>query len=331
MTGLVRRRRVTVPEQRWAELWHDSGVGPPEGGSPESELSAVGELSAVDIEVWDLAGPPPGPVELVVLPYLAGTAGLDGLTGLPGLQVVQTLTAGYDNVLPYLPDGVTLCNAAGVHDTSTAELAVALTLAAQRGLADFARAARTGAWLFGVRPALADRRVLLLGTGGVGRAIAARLAPFEVVLTRVASHARSDAAGRVHGVDELPRLLPAHDVVILAVPLTGATRGLVDAGFLAAMPDGGLLVNVARGPVVVTDDLVAEVSTGRLRAALDVTDPEPLPPGHPLWSCPGVLISPHVGGNTSAFEPRARALLRDQLRRLVSGRPLRNVVAGPAR
>jgi phosphoglycerate dehydrogenase-like enzyme len=146
----------------------------------------------------------------------------------------------------------------------------------------------------------------------------------------VASRARDDEHGRVHASSELPELLPRHDLVILICPLTEATRGLVDAGFLAAMPDGAMLVNVSRGPVVVTDALVAELATGRLRAALDVTDPEPLPPGHPLWTTPNTLISPHVGGDSSAFPPRARALLRAQLTRFAAGEPLSNMVAGPA-
>jgi phosphoglycerate dehydrogenase-like enzyme len=308
------RLSVSVPDDRWLQLW-------PGGHDP------------LDVAIWDLTGPPPatpsGP-HLVVVPYLGGTTGLDRLAAVPGLRVVQTLTAGYENVRPFVPDGVILCTAAGVHDASTAELAVGLAIAALRGLGEFARAAHTGAWLFSHRRSLADRTVLLVGAGGVGGAIARRLAGFEVDVTRVGSRARDDAAGHVHGVDELAALLPSHDVVFLAVPLTAATRGLVDKEFLAAMPDGALVVNVARGPVVVTGDLLAEVSTGRLNAALDVTDPEPLPAQHPLWQLPNVLISPHVGGNTSAFVPRARALLRDQLTRFAQGSPLRNQVAGPA-
>jgi phosphoglycerate dehydrogenase-like enzyme len=244
------------------------------------------------------------------------------------VRVWQTLSAGYESVLPYLPEGVTLCNARGVHDASTAELAVGLALAALRGLGEFARAQTEGRWLPGTRRSLADRSVLLLGAGSVGEAVARRLDPFEVALTRVATTPRDDERGHVHGVDELPALLPRHDVVIVVVPLTDSTRGLVDAGFLAAMPDGALLVNAARGPVVDTGALVAELSAGRLGAALDVTDPEPLPPGHPLWTTPNTLISPHVGGDTTAFPSRARALLRDQLSRFAAGRPLRNVVAG---
>ncbi len=302
---------VTVPDERWLDLW-------PEGAAP------------LEARVWDLRGEPPVDPELVVMPYMGAGTVADRLAGLPRLRVVQLLTAGYDDVRRNLPDGVTLANAGGVHDSSTAELAVGLTIAALRGIGDFARAQTQGRWLYAERPALADKRVLLVGVGGVGEAIAARLAPFDVSVTRVASRARDSEHGQVRGVEELARLLPVHDVVVLAVPLTEATTGLVDAGFLAAMPDAALLVNVSRGPVVDTDALLAELTSGRLRAALDVTDPEPLPPEHPLWRAPNTLISPHVGGNTSAFEPRARQMLREQLERFAAGRPLRYVVAGPS-
>ena len=173
---------------------------------------------------------------------------------------------------------------------------------------------------------MADKRVLLVGYGSVGAAVDARLAGFEVEVTRVARSARPGASPVVHGFDELTGLLPYADVVVLTVPLTDETRGLVDAAFLGALHDGALLVNAARGPVVVTDDLVAECASGRLLAALDVTDPEPLPADHPLWRLPNVLISPHVGGNTSAFFPRARRLLADQLGRYASGEPLAHVM-----
>lgn len=306
---------VTVPDERWLGLW-------PAGSAP------------VELVQWTMVDPYPAdrePPSVVVLPYMGKASVMHRLEAVPSVQVVQLLSAGYEAVLPLLPPGVTLANAAGVHDTSTAELAVALTVSALRGIGEFARAQSEGRWLGGTRPALADRRVLLIGVGNVGEAIADRLLPFEVSITRVGSRARDDARGRVHGVQQLAELLPEHEVVILACPLTEATRGLVDAAFLAAMPDGALLVNVARGPVVVTDDLVEALAGGRLYAALDVTDPEPLPPEHPLWRSPNTLISPHVGGDTTAFPPRARALLRDQLERFAAGRPLVNIVAGPVR
>lgn len=289
----------------------------------------------VRLRLWDLQGPPEAADEItiVVPPYLGGGR-LELLARLPNLRLVQTLTAGFDAVRPHLPPGVALANAVGVHDASTSELAVGLAIAALRGLPQFVRDQQQGRWQTEIRRSLADRRVLVVGYGGVGRAVAARLAPFEVTVTAVASRARP--AEQVHGVDELPNLLPRHDVVILTVPLNDATRGMVDAAFLAAMPDDALLVNVARGAVVRTDALVAELRAGRLIAALDVVDPEPLPAGHELWGLPGVLITPHVGGATTAMAPRAVAYLADQLRRAVAGEPLRGVVvptpwSGPAR
>ncbi len=304
-----------MPDQQWIDA---VGLGGDDG---------------LEVVPWDLhtAHPRAGEIEVVVPPYLDKHQQLGLLADLPSLRLVQLLTAGYEQVVPHLPDGVRLANAAGVHDTSTAELALTLVLASLRGIPPFVRAQERGEWLpTTFWPALADKRVLVVGYGNVGRAVVRRLLPFEVEVTAVASRARpgDELVDAVHGVDELSVLLPRHEVVIVIVPLSPATTGLVDAGFLAAMPDGALLVNVARGRVVDTEALVAETATGRLRAALDVTDPEPLPPTHPLWSAPGVLVSPHVGGASSAFLPRARALVRSQLRRYAAGDPVEHVVAG---
>ncbi len=301
---------ISLPDQEWIDL--------------------VGPLEGVEMVTWDLVGEPPRPDEIsfVVPPYMVASP-WQRLSLLPGLRVVQLLSAGYDNVLPSLPAGVHLANASGVHDASTAELAVTLTLSSLRGIPDYVAAQGRSQWLPAeTRQSLADKRVLILGYGGIGVAIARRLSGFEATLTAVASRARAgdELVASVRGVDELPSLLPEHDVVIVIVPLSEATTGLVDQKFLAAMPDGSLLVNVSRGKVVDTDALVAAVADGRIRAALDVTDPEPLPADHPLWSLPGVLITPHVGGVTTAFAPRAVALLREQIVAFAAGRPLRNVV-----
>jgi phosphoglycerate dehydrogenase-like enzyme len=273
----------------------------------------------------------PADCVLYVVPYMKRQpVKIRPLRDMRNLRVVQTLTAGVDDVLAQLDDvvpGVQLCNARGVHEASTAELALTLTLASLRGVPGFVRAQQQERWQGDFHPALADKNVLIVGYGSIGAAIEDRLVPFEVArVARVARSARTTERGPVHPLTELPALLPDADVVILSTPLNDSTRGLVNAEFLARMKDGALLVNVARGGVVDTKALLAELENGRITAALDVVDPEPLPQGHPLWQAPGVLISPHVGGPSSAFLPRAKRLLVDQLGRLVNQEPLRNVI-----
>jgi phosphoglycerate dehydrogenase-like enzyme len=263
-------------------------------------------------------------VAFYVTPYRLGAGVGDVIERMRSLEVVQTLTAGVDAVRSRVPQGVTLCNGRGIHDASTAELALALVLASLRGIPGFVRAQGRSSWEPGWRPALADKRVVLVGYGSIGEAIEARLRPFEVDVVRVARSARDG----VHPIGDLPGLLPDADVVILIVPLTGETRGLVDADFLATMKQGALLVNVARGAVVDTDALVAALHAGRVTAALDVFDTEPLPADSPLWDAPGLLVSPHVGGASSAMWPRAHRLVRDQLHRFAAGEPLWNVMSG---
>ncbi len=302
---------VTLPDEEWIER--------------------VGPVDGIEQICWDIVSDPERlqEAELVVPPYMGDRSVLTRLAELPRLRAVQLMSAGYDDVVPMVPPGVQLANATGVHDASTAELAVTLMLAALRGIPQFVRAQDAATWVPDhTRRSLADRRVLIVGYGSIGRSIARRLTGFEARMTAVASRARvgDELVERVHGIDELPELLPHHDVVVLIVPLSDSTRHLVDRKFLAALPDGAVVVNVARGPVVDTDALLEATQEGRILAALDVTDPEPLPDGHPLWSAPGVLITPHVGGATSAFPPRAAALLRDQLEAFAAGQPLRNVV-----
>ncbi|MFE9809482.1 2-hydroxyacid dehydrogenase [Streptomyces sp. NPDC005227] len=273
----------------------------------------------------------PADCAFYVVPYMKPPAvSQRPLPAMTSVRAVQTLSAGVDHVLPSLKSlrpGVVLCNARGVHEASTAELTLTLILASLRGVPDFVRGQDAEEWRSGFRPSLADKSVLIVGYGSIGSAIEDRLAPFELArVARVARSARTTERGPVRPLTELPSLLPESDVVVLSTPLTESTRGLVNADFLSRMKDGALLVNVARGPVVDTKALLAELESGRITAALDVTDPEPLPPGHPLWHAPGVLISPHVGGPTSAFWPRAKRLLAQQLTLFVNREPLRNVV-----
>lgn len=281
---------------------------------------------------WDLAAPldpdVAPDVDVVVVPhYFVRPGGFAVLHGLPRLRLVQLPSAGFEHALPHMPAGITLCNGRGVHSTGTGELALALTLAMQRGLPDAVAAQAQGRWSSPMLHSLADRRVVVVGAGSVGAAVVSRLRPFEVDVVQVGRSARDTADGHVHAVGELADLVRDADVVILVVPLDRSTHHLVDAALLRRMKDGALLVNLARGKVVDTDALLAELTSGRLRAALDVTDPEPLPPEHPLWHAPNVLITAHQGGNTDATEPRVAALVRRLLEDLLAGREPQNVVA----
>ena len=280
----------------------------------------------VDFVLWDMSGPAPAhDIDVVVPPYLRPVSVLQQLKGMH-VRLVQSQLVGYDGVEDVLPEGVVYANAASVHETSTAELTVALILAAQRGIPDFVRAAGAGHWAPAWHPSLADRRVLLVGYGGVGKAIESRLLPFEVELTRVANHERIDERGVIYDTGSLARLLPRAEIVIIVVPLTPSTTHLVDDTFLSQMADHSLLVNVARGKVADTDALIKHAKSGRLRLALDVTDPEPLPNGHPLFGMSNVLISPHVGGASSAMPSRAARLIEEQISRMTRGEAPINVI-----
>ncbi|MFG1602542.1 2-hydroxyacid dehydrogenase [Actinoplanes sp. NPDC049265] len=299
----------------------------------EKGRGLLGELPrGVVVEVCPDAGSlpsDPADVEFWVPPFLAGPDAAAMLSKLGRLRVVQLLSAGADVWIGRTPPQVTLCDGRGVHDRPMAEWVVGAAVAMMREFPAFARAQERGEWAYAdYTPTreLTGSRVLIVGAGSIGAAIERHLEPFDVRITRVARTARPEQD--VHGVEELPRLLPQADVVVLIVPLTESTRGLVDAAFLAAMPDGALLVNGARGPVVDTAALLTEVASGRISAALDVTDPEPLPPDHPLWRLPNVFITPHIGGTVRGMMPRAYALAGDQLRRYAAGQELINQVSG---
>jgi phosphoglycerate dehydrogenase-like enzyme len=283
------------------------------------------EVHAVDPDDGAPLPPSASEVEFYVPPLFPRQGAVDAMDAMGNLRVVQTLTAGIDVLRPRIPGGAMLCNARGIHDPSTAEWVLAAILGSVRELGFFAAEQAAGRWSSKFTGTLAGQHVLIVGYGSIGRAVERRLAGFETTITRVARSARDG----VHPVADLPDLLPQADVVIMLAPVTPETNGMVDARFLAAMKDGALLVNGARGTLVVTDDLCAELSTGRLRAALDVTNPEPLPPDHPLWSLPNLLITPHAAAMTGISAMAVMELLRAQLQRCVAGEQLANIVTGP--
>jgi phosphoglycerate dehydrogenase-like enzyme len=262
-------------------------------------------------------------VEFVVLPLGGVKPEIVRKIGmLPSLKTVQILSAGADNVLPYLPAHITLCNARGAHTAATAEWTVGAIVASLRYFPRFAVAQHDGRWDWTRSESVGGKQVLIVGYGDIGAAVERRLAGWEVTIERVAWHARDG----VHPIDKLPELLKKADIVVILVPVTDQTRQLVNKDFLRAMKDGALLVNAARGVIVDTGALLEELSSGRIRAALDVTDPEPLPEGHPLWQAPGLLLTPHVAGSLYQSRDRAYQVVSEQLARLAAGKPLRNVI-----
>ena len=244
------------------------------------------------------------------------------LPEMKALRVIQTLSAGVDWLLPIVPAGVTLCDAAGTRNAAVAEWVVAAILASTKRLPELRDSQREHRWEWQRSHELAGSTVLILGYGAIGAATERRLEPFDVELIRVARRARAS----VHAVEDLGGLLPLADVVVVVLPLTPDTTGLLDAHLLACLRPGALLVNAARGPIIDMQALLRLLRAKRIRAALDVTDPEPLPPGDPMWDAPGVLITPHLAGDTLAADRRAFALVGKQVRRYLRGEPLANVV-----
>jgi phosphoglycerate dehydrogenase-like enzyme len=301
-----------MQEAVWTQ-WNDIAV--PAG---------VTRLSPIDtpLESADLSE-----ITFYVPPYMGGRVALEHTKAMTKLKVLQLPNAGYDDAMEYLRPGITLCNGRGIHNASTAELAVGLIIASLRGFPDFVRAQDRGTWEPASNRSINDRRIGIVGFGAIGKAIARNLSGFEV---EVLGFSKSGRDGSIR-MDKFDSYLPTLDVVILILPLSDESHHLFDAQRLALLKDGALLVNVARGPIIDTEALIVELNSGRITAALDVTDPEPLPSGHALWSAKGVLIAPHIGGNSSAFEPRARKLIEAQLVRFAAHQPLDNIIIDGSR
>jgi phosphoglycerate dehydrogenase-like enzyme len=299
--------QIWVPTRRVAELLTTAGLAPDV------------DLEVVDVE--DLLGDPAAlpasaaTVEGLVTPMIVPRGIGAVLRRLPRLRVVQTQNAGVERIVREVPEGVLLYGARGVPTPATAEWVCAVVLAMVRELPRFAEQATRHVWEPAWTGTLEGATVLVVGAGSIGEAVEERLAPFGARFLRVARRPRPGVAG----FEQLPELLGQADVVVLSVPLTPATHHLVDAGFLARLRPGALLVNVARGPVVDTDALVEHLRSGRGRAALDVTDPEPLPADHPLWDAPNLLLTPHVAGSAASWEPRFGALVAPRLSALARG------------
>jgi phosphoglycerate dehydrogenase-like enzyme len=283
------------------------------------ELPATAELSLIPRE-----GPLPpdfDAVEFLVPPYGSRRV-LDALPRLDSLRVVQTNSAGVDWLLPFIPADVTLCSARGVRDVPVAEWVMAVILDAYKDLSRFRRQQDEGHWEAHMPRELGRSQALIVGYGSIGRALEERLRWFGVKIDRVARRPRPG----VSGPEELDDLLPGADIVVLLLPADPSTVGLFDRQRLARIKPGALLVNAGRGSAVDTEALVEVLGTGRIRAALDVTDLEPLPPEHQLWRQPGVLITPHIAGDSDAAERRVYELVGEQVRRHLRGEPLQNVV-----
>ena len=300
---------------------------------PEVELIPLSEKSDTlhEIDVW--------------IPDPYSTRAMRVWPHLRGVRLVLSLMAGTEWIPATVGPHVTICSARGAHNISTAEWTLSAILTLLKYVPLYLDIQHSGIWKRRFEASahytsitgdarllyppvmleeLTGKTVLIVGHGSIGKEIERMLAPFHVNLIRVARTPRTDPL--VHPVGELDSLLPKADIVILILPLTEESRGLIGAPQLACMRQGALLVNAARGPVVQTDALVHALQSGRIRAALDVTDPEPLPPDHPLWRCPNLLLTPHVAGITPRSAPRAVGLAADQIRRMLRGEPLLHVV-----
>ena len=280
---------------------------------PEAEILRYGEAAHTRLR----------DVTFYCLPYMGDHASIALIRQLPRIQVVQSLSSGVDDVLGAVPPRAVVCNGRGLHhEEGTAELAVGLLLASLRQIPAFVAQQARRSWRHMRTDTLEGKRVLLVGYGAIGAAIEQRLVPFGAQIARVSRTPRDGVAP----LADLPVLAATADILLACVALSPETRGIVSGEVLAALPAGALVVNVARGPVVDTQALIGELSAGRLRAALDVADVEPLPADRPEWLLPNVLITPHVGGDTYAFARLAPGFVAEQAAGHLAGRPLRNIV-----
>jgi phosphoglycerate dehydrogenase-like enzyme len=262
-------------------------------------------------------------ITFYVAPYMGGRKALEWSSSMPNLKILQVPNAGFDDALEFLRPGMTLCNARGVHDASTAELAIALAISTRRGFYDFARAQQAGKWAPKRYESFNDSKIGIIGAGSIARTLASYLSPYDV---EISFFSRSGSDGAIP-ISDLDAHFPHLDILFLVLPLNAQSKHLINKKRLKLMKDGAVLVNVGRGPIVDTEALVEELNTGRIFAGLDVTDPEPLTEGHPLWSAKNLILSPHVGGNSTAFDSRAKKLIEKQLNLISKGEEPENIVA----
>ncbi len=293
--------------------------------TPPSASESLGHLA--EVYTYPSSGALPPTLRRGDMVVLGGQPerGLEVAGRLESLRYVQTLTAGVDGIVGLTPPGAILCDAAGVHDVAVAEWVVMMALACRRRLPEYVDLQREGRWA--PVPLVGDdlngSTVLLVGIGAIGSAVEARLLPFGTRIMRIGRRPRDG----IYSMGDLVALLPLADIVVILVPLTPETTGVFDARAFAAMRPGALLINGSRGRVVDTPAMTVAVLAGRIQVALDVTEPEPLPAGHPLWSAPGALITPHVASDVRRQEERAWRLVQEQVERLTRGDPLINAVA----
>lgn len=299
-------------------------------------LAEMGELPhRMRYEFWDgTADFPSDPAHVnFYVPPPVTDAGIvtKPLPHMKALEVLHPLSSGVEQYLPHLPTlppGLVVCNSQGVHSAATAELAMTLILTSLRNMRGFLEAQMRGQWKFRFSSTLVKKTVLIVGYGSVGSTIEKYLMSFDCEVLRVARRRRNDSHKTIHATEDLPSLLPRADVVVLSLPHTRETHRLFGPELLERMKDGSLLVNVSRGGVIDTDYMLKIVESGRIAVALDVTDPEPLPDDHPLWTTPGVVITPHTGAFTSSFRPNLINFIGGQLSRYAKGLRLRNALDG---